>query len=188
MQSPGFRPAFRHLAPRGLTFDASVFHHQLDELADLADDFSETTIVLDHMGLALGVDLSNRERAEVFSAWREALNRLAQRPNVVCKVGGLGMPYWGFGFEDRADPVGYLELAAAWKPYVDTAIEAFGVSRCMMESNFPPDGWSCGYVPLWNALKHATAGYSADEKIALFSGTAARIYRVDLGAEGVTGR
>lgn len=31
------------------------------------------------------------------------------------------------------------------------AVEAFGADRCMMESNFPPDARSCGFVPLWNA-------------------------------------
>jgi len=90
------------------------------------------------------------------------------------------MPFWGFGYEERADPVGYLELSQAWKPYVETTIEAFGINRCMMESNYPPDSRSCGYVPLWNALKHIRARSIADGEGALFHGTAARVYRIDL--------
>jgi predicted TIM-barrel fold metal-dependent hydrolase len=35
---------------------------------------------------------------------------------------------------------------------------------------------------LWNALKRIAAGASTDEKTALFSGTAARVYRLDLEA------
>jgi predicted TIM-barrel fold metal-dependent hydrolase len=182
LASPGFRPAFRHLAARGLSFDAAVFHHQLPELADLAGAFPDTTIVLNHMGQAMALDMSGQDRAEVVADWSKGLNELARRPNVVCKVGGLGLPFWGFGFERRADPVTYLELAAMWRPYVETAIEAFGVDRCMMESNFPVDGRSCGFVPLWNALKHIVNGASAAEKTALFHKTAARIYHIDPAA------
>jgi len=69
-------------------------------------------------------------------------------------------------------------LAAAWRPYVERCIEAFGPGRCMFESNFPPDKQSCGYTELWNAFKHLTTGASADEKKALYSGTAARVYRL----------
>lgn len=178
LASPGFRPAFRHLAPRGLCFDAAVFHHQLPELADLAGAYPDTTIVLDHMGQPMALDMDEEGRTEVFASWCEGLTELARHPNVVCKVGGLGQPFWGFGFERRADPIGYLELASVWRPYVETAIEAFGVDRCLMESNFPVDGRSCGFVPLWNALKHIVKGASETEKTALFHGTAARVYRL----------
>jgi L-fuconolactonase len=182
MQRPGFRSGLRHLAPRGLSFDAAVFHNQLPDLAELASTFPDTSIVLNHMGFAVGVGLSEEDRREIFREWREALRDVARRPNVVCKVGGLGMPPWGFGFETRQDPITFLELAAAWKPYVEAAIEAFGVERCMMESNFPPDGLSCGFVPLWNALKHIVANYSQEEKATLFHGTAARVYRLSLSS------
>jgi hypothetical protein len=99
---------------------------------------------------------------------------------VVCKIGGLGTVYWGFGFDNRPGPTGYLELAKAWGPYVEAAIDAFGVDRCMMESDFPADGRSCGFVPLWNALKHITRGCSVGERNSLFHATAIRTYRIDL--------
>jgi predicted TIM-barrel fold metal-dependent hydrolase len=180
LKSASFRAAYGHLAPRGLSFDATVLHHQLPELGELAADFPDTTIVLSHTGLATAMHVPADGREEVFQAWRTNMKELARRPNVVCKVGGLGTAYWGFGFNDRTDPIGYQELAAAWKPYVESAIEAFGTDRCMMESNYPNDGRSCGFVPLWNAMKYIVQGYSSDEKAALFHGTAARVYRVDL--------
>ena len=62
--------------------------------------------------------------------------------------------------------------------YVEPCIEAFGVNRCMFESNFPPDKQSCGYTELWNAFKRITANASASEKTALYSGTAAKVYRL----------
>ena len=182
MKSAGFRPALRQLAARGLSFDAAVFHQQLPELADLADAHPDTTIVLNHMGMMMAMGLDAHGQAEAFRTWSAGLRELGRRPNVICKVGGLGMPFWGFGFESRPDPIGSAELAVAWKPYVETAIDAFGVERCMMESNFPPDGRSCGFVPAWNALKTIVRSYSAAEKAALFHGTAARVYRMQLPA------
>jgi L-fuconolactonase len=179
LTSSAFRKGFRHLAPRNLTYDASIFHSQLDDLGDIAGDFPDTTIILGHLGMALGLDMDEAGRAEVFARWRHDLGRLARHPNVVCKVGGLGMPFWGFGLENRHDEIGYRELATLWRPYVETAIEVFGTDRCLMESNFPPDGRSCGYVPLWNALKHITRSYAGDEKLAMFHDNAARVYGID---------
>ena len=72
------------------------------------------------------------------------------------------------------------QLAAEWQPYIETCIETFGAERCMFESNFPVDIGSCAYDVLWNAFKIVAAGYSADEKAALFSGTAAKVYRLEI--------
>jgi predicted TIM-barrel fold metal-dependent hydrolase len=65
-----------------------------------------------------------------------------------------------------------------WGPSIRWVIERFGPDRCMFESNFPVDKASCGYRVLWNSFKRIAAGCSADEKTALFSGTASRFYRL----------
>ena len=70
------------------------------------------------------------------------------------------------------------DLATHWRPYIETCIEAFGSDRCLYESNFPVDKMGIGWAALWNAFKRISAGASADEKIALFSGTARRVYRL----------
>jgi len=70
------------------------------------------------------------------------------------------------------------DLAAAWRPYIETCIAAFGPERAMFESNFPVDKGSCGYAVLWNAFKRITAGSSVAEKAALFAGTAAKFYQL----------
>lgn len=182
LKHPAFLAAFRQLARRGLTFDAAILHHQLPEVAALADAHQDTPIIVNHLGLALSMGGDAADRAEVFADWRRRLADVARRPNVYCKVGGLGTSYWGFGFNHRDDPVGSAELATAWRPYVETALELFGAGRCMAESDFPNDGRSCGFVPLWNALKRIVAGCSAEDKAALFHGTAAKVYRLDLDA------
>ncbi len=180
LESDEFPHGLAELEKRGLTFDAAIFNPSLPMLTALVDRFPKLTFVLNHMGTAIGVDMTADERAEVFRTWSASLREIARRPNVVCKIGGLGMPMWGFRFEERDDVISYKELADVWRPYVETAVEAFGTERSMMESNFPPDGRSCGYVPLWNALKYITRNYTPSERRNLFSATATRIYRLDL--------
>jgi predicted TIM-barrel fold metal-dependent hydrolase len=157
-----------------------LFHPQLPLLTDLARSFPATTIILNHVGAPLGVGPYAGRRAEIFDEWRKSLAELARCPNVVVKVGGLGMLFFGFGFEHRDVPASSDELAAAWRPYVETCIDTFGHDRCMFESNFPVDKQSCSYATLWNAFKRIAAGCSTAEKSALFFGTANRIYRLGL--------
>lgn len=180
MEDPSFRAGFAQLAPLGLTFDAWLFHHQIPQLTELARSFSDTVIVLDHIGTPLGVGPYANRRAEVFDTWRSALVDLSRCPNVVVKLGGLGMLYFGFDFHRRPEPPSSEELADAWRPYLDVCIDAFGPARCMFESNFPVDKQTCSYTTLWNAFKRIVADRSADDRTALFFGTANRVYRLGL--------
>ena len=176
-----FREGFARLAKFGLSFDAWLYHPQIGELAALARAFPDTTIVLDHVGAPLGIGAYKGRRAEVFEAWRDSIRDIARCPNVNVKLGGLGMKVMGFGFEEKPRPPASEELAQAWRPYLETCIEAFGIDRAMFESNFPVDKQSCSYAVLWNAFKRFAAGYSEAEKHALFAGTACRVYRIDAG-------
>jgi predicted TIM-barrel fold metal-dependent hydrolase len=106
-----------------------VFQHQLSELAELADAFPNTTIVLNLCGLALGLGRDEQARTDVFDECRTALRAVAVRPNVLCKIGGFGLPFWAFGIDERHGAIGFEELAAAWEPFVHTAVAAFGCDR-----------------------------------------------------------
>ena len=66
----------------------------------------------------------------------------------------------GFGFERGDDPPTSARLAATWRPYVETCTEAFGLQRCVFESNFPVDKGSYSYGACWNAFKLLTPGAS----------------------------
>lgn len=178
LHHPLFRRNFARLAGQGFSFDAAIFHPQIQDMAELADAFPQTTIILNHLGLAVAADEASRPK--VFADWAAGMRTLAARPNVVCKIGGLGSAYWGFGFHLRSGEVTSRDLATAWRPYVETAIQTFGPDRCMLESNYPPDGRSCGFVPLWNALKLCLSGLSEAERAAVAHGTAARVYRISL--------
>jgi L-fuconolactonase len=173
------REGFAKLAPLGLGFDAWVYHTQLGELADLARAFPATSIVLDHVGGAIGLGRYAGRRDEVFADWRRQILALAACSNVHIKLGGLGMRMFGFTVHTRELPPSSEELAAAWRPYIETCIEAFGPDRAMFESNFPVDKGSCSYHVLWNAFKRIAARYTAAEKAALFAGTATKFYRLE---------
>jgi predicted TIM-barrel fold metal-dependent hydrolase len=84
----------------------------------------------------------------------------------------------GFGWHERLGPPNSDELLEAQRPFHLHTIEHFGTERCMFESNFPVDKVSASYPVLWNAFKKMAAGFSADEKEALFRGTAMRVYRL----------
>ncbi|MCB1396643.1 MAG: amidohydrolase family protein [Rhodobacteraceae bacterium] len=177
LDHPGFDAAMAELGKRGLLFDAAILHHQIPDLVRAARRHPDVPIVLSHMGLATG--LGRADPREVFDEWRGLIGQIADCPSVTCKIGGFGLPFWGFGFDEAEGPVGSEALAQVWKPYVETAIEVFGADRCMMESNYPQDSRSCGFVPLWNALKRCVAGAGEADKRALFAGTAARVYGLD---------
>jgi L-fuconolactonase len=175
---PTFREGFAQLAPLGLSFESWQYHPQLPDAIDLARAFPDTTIILNHVGGILGVGPYNGRRDEVLAGWRKDITELAKCPNVYCKLGGLGMVSVGFNFHECDVPPASEDLALAWRPYIEHCIGAFGVNRCMFESNFPPDKQSCSYTELWNAFKRITAGASAAEKTALYGGTAARVYHL----------
>jgi L-fuconolactonase len=175
LMDTSFRKGFACLAPLGLSFDAWLLEPQLSDLIDLARAFPDTSIILDHVGTPLGIAAYAGRRHERFGAWQTSIRELARAENVTVKLGGLAMPFAGF---DVGEAQSSEQLAGLWKPYIDTCIEAFGPDRCMFESNFPVDLYTCGYAVLWNALKRTVPGASEAEKTALFSGTATRVYRL----------
>ena len=136
--------------------------------------------MLDHVGTPIGRGSYAGKLEERFPIWRDNIRELAKSQNVVVKLGGLAMAFCSFPSFLAEPRVPSEQLAKEWGPYIETCIEAFGPERCMFESNFPVDMGSCTYAVLWNAFKRMAAGASADEKTALFSGTAKRVYRLDL--------
>ena len=155
------------LAPLGLSFDAWLLFPQLPELLDLALAFPQTAVIINHCGGVARIGAYEGRHAEVFERWKTSMQALARLPNVYVKLGGLGMRINGFGFEKADRPAASEQLAAAWRPWMETCIEAFGADRCMFESNFPVDKVSYSYGVVFNAFKRLSKGYSASERAAL---------------------
>ncbi len=180
LMDEAFRSGFRHLANASLTFDSCLLHSQFDELCDLADNFPEVTIIVDHLGLPMGSGPYASRKDEIFKEWNSSLRKLAQRSNIYMKIGGLGLPVFGFNFHERRNLVTSEALSLAWRPYLESCLEMFGSKRCMLESNFPEDRVSCTYHQIWNAFKRITKSLSEEEKSNLFKNTAVRAYGLRL--------
>ncbi len=181
MQDKRFREGFATLGPRGLSFDAMIYHPQILELAGLARAFPGTTIILNHIGGLLAWTRTYVARKdEAIGHWRVSMTALAQCPNVYVKLGGLAMPYLGLGFDQWDKPATSTQLAESWGPLFKHCIEQFGPERCMFESNFPPDRDSVSYPVIWNTFKRIAADYSTSEKESLFYGAAAKAYGLKL--------
>ena len=177
---PTFREGFAALGAFGLVFDAWVYHPQLDEVADLAAAFPNTQIVLNHVGSPILGGPYAADRAKVFADWKAGMANLARHPNVTVKLGALPIRLPGVSTASKDNPPSSEEVAAAWRPWLETSIELFGADRCMFESNFPVQKRWCSYQVVWNAFKRLAANASAAEKAALFAGTAARVYGVPI--------
>jgi L-fuconolactonase len=136
--------------------------------------------VFDHFGGPLGIGPYEGQRESIFATWQRDVGELARCPNVYAKLGGLVMPINGFGFHRGERPATSDEIVAATGRYYRHAIDCFGVTRAMFESNFPVDRQSCSYHVLWNAFKKLVADASADEKRWLFHDAAVKAYRIDL--------
>ena len=178
LRDPRFVEGVRGLGEMKLTYDVWMFHRQLPEIIELARDVPETTIVIDHLGAPLGVGPYANCRDEVLAYCREHLTVLAKLPNVVLKLGGVGMTSYGNGWHKQPLPPSSEEIAARWSEIIRWCIDTFGPQRCMFESNFPPDRRSCSYRTLWNAYKRIAEPYSQAERDWLFHETAVEVYRL----------
>ncbi len=174
-----FREGFAELGKRGLTFDAWLLEPQLPDVIDLARAFPDQPICLDHVGTPVGVASYKGKLHERFDEWRRNIRELAKCENVVVKLGGLAMAFCALPEDGPCAGHSSEHLAALWRPYIETCIEAFGADRAMFESNYPVDYWGAEYPVLWNAFKRLARSASAEEKAALFAGTAARFYGIE---------
>jgi predicted TIM-barrel fold metal-dependent hydrolase len=172
------REGVRTLGRLGFSLDAMAYHTQLAELADLARACPDVRIVANHLGIPLAGGPYRGQADETRVRWRDGITELATCPNVVLKVGALIRPLTGDKWDRRGVPATSEEIAAAWGDEIGFAIDAFGPSRCLFESNFPVDKACYGYVEIWNAFKRLSAGCSDDERRDLFHDTAARAYRL----------
>ena len=163
-----------------MCYENTLYFPQLPELATFAKAIPDLPIISSHIGCLIRVGPYADRHQEVLATWRRGITAVAECPNVVMKLGGIGMPRTGFDWHTRSKPIGSEELAEAMAPWMTYCIEQFGPNRCMFESNFPVDKVSCSYNVLYNAFKRLSKGYSAAERAALFHDTAARVYRIDV--------
>jgi L-fuconolactonase len=150
------------LRERNLLFELMAHADQLrgaaTELAGL-DGLDDLVVVVEHTGWPRS---NSDEERNVWQIGVDALAGLGD--NVVCKLSGLAMPF------------GSME-ADALAPWLEFAIEAFGVDRCMFASNFPVDAMCGTFDELYTTFSDVTAGLDGESREKLFAGNAERVYR-----------
>ena len=175
---PNFLDGLQTLAKLGYVFEAWQYHHQIPQITELAKQFPDLIIILNHFSGPLGIGPYENKHADIFPQWQKDLKELSLHENVFAKLGGLAMPVNGFGFHIQDKPPTSDEFILKQKAYYETALEYFTPKRCMFESNFPVDKTSISYPVLWNAFKKLATSYSASEKDQLFYKTASTVYRI----------
>ena len=176
--SPKFIEGAKVLSQKGLRLDIMQSFPQMPEIAEFAKAVPDLPIIVNHVGGVSRVGIYGGKDDEIIPVWRDGVTALAACPNVTMKLGGLGMPRFGFGWHTRETPIGSEELAEAMKPWMRHCIEQFGPDRCMFERNFPPDKVSFSYNIMYNAFKLLSKDYSATERAALLHDTAVRVYGI----------
>lgn len=178
-RSPEFLRGFVAVAERGLTFDAYVYSHQIDDVAVLAKEYPETTIVLDHYappvgwgGPMGGQGATPESRAAILSRWRDAISSLAQQPNVVAKHSGLAFPMLGLPTATYTRE----RLAETVAPLVLHTTDVFGPDRLVFGSNFPMDKALAAYADIVGALTDLLADRGDDLLRKVFRENAQRVY------------
>ena len=149
----------RALEERDLVFELMAHTDQLREAATGLEGFGDLSVVVEHTGWPRsGAD-------EEYVLWRDGIDALAALgDNVACKLSGLAMPF------------GSVQVDAL-APWLEYAIEAFGVDRCMFASNFPVDSMYGTFDDLYTAFSTVSAGLDGESRGKLFADNAERIYR-----------
>jgi predicted TIM-barrel fold metal-dependent hydrolase len=173
-----FDAGLRVLHRMGLTFETWIYQPQIPEFTALARAHPDGVLILDHLGAPLD---TGPRRTDTLAAWRRDMAELATCPNVLVKLGGLGIPSLTAAGRLPGDAEA---IAAHWGPEVRWCIDTFGPDRCMFESNFPVDARLCDYPTLWAAYDLITAGYSPSEREQLFHRTAETAYGLHLTVPG----
>lgn len=156
---PTLQRNIARLADYGWTFDLQVFSEQMTSAADLAAACPGVTFILQHAGMLEDFSAAGRDR------WQDGMKQLADRPNVVCKLSGLGT------FIHRNDPE-HIEKT------ITQAVAWFGADRCLFGSNFPIEKLWCRYDDLVGAYRLATSTFGDQAKADIFHRTATRVYRL----------
>ncbi|WP_424140039.1 NAD(P)-binding domain-containing protein [Roseomonas chloroacetimidivorans] len=159
MDDPAWRRGYALLARHRLSFDLQTPWWHLDAAYDLARDFPETQIIVNHT--ALPADRS----VEGLRAWRAALAGLARAPNVALKISGLGVP-------------GEPWRAASNVPIIRDAVTIFGAERCLFASNYPVDSLVGSFDAIIDGFLQAIYDRPEAEQRQLLHDNAVRLYRM----------
>jgi len=155
-----FRANIRRIGSAGLVFDMCFLARQLPLARELAIACPDTRLVLDHCGVP---DIAGGG----LDPWRDEIGKLAELPNVTCKLSGL-LAYCAPG----------QATYEAIEPYVAHVLDCFGPDRMVWGSDWPVVDLANG-LPDWIAVtRRILDTLSESEARAIASSTAISVYRL----------
>ncbi len=160
LDDAAFNRGIQAMRATDLVYDILIYEGQLEEATRFVDRHPAQMFVLDHVA-------KPKIAAGQIEPWRTRMIELARRPNIYCKVSGM---------VTEADPKSWD--ASQLRPYLDVVVEAFGPKRLMAGSDWPVCLVGTGYAQWWNVLRMYFAEFSAAERASIFSGCAAKTYRL----------
>lgn len=150
----------RAVTERGLVFELMSHPDALIAAARGLEGHGDLVVVVEHTGWPSTGSESER------GLWKAGIDALASlSDNVLCKLSGLAMPLGSMAVDVQ-------------RPWIEYAIDAFGVNRCLFASNFPVDGMHGSFDELFSAYSTITAGLDVEDRDKLFAANAERVYRL----------
>ncbi len=146
------------LEKHGVPFDLLFYTRHLKHAATLGKLLPSLPMAIDHLA-------KPKIREGEISEWSRDLKNAAAFPNIYCKLSGM---------VTEADWKTWKP--AQLKPYVDSALEAFGPERCMFGSDWPVCELAGSYSQVSGALQQLLLPLSASEKHQIYCETASRFY------------
>jgi len=146
------------LAEFNLTYDLLLFPKHLPVACELVARFPNQPFVLDHIAKPFIKD-------GTISPWDADIRRLANFPNVFCKVSGM---------VTEADWNAWKP--ADFRPYLDVVFEAFGPQRIMFGSDWPVCTVAGTYQDVYRLVADYVQELSEEEQADVWGGTATRFY------------
>ena len=164
LEDKSFISAVKLLSKYDLTYDLLIYHNQFDELLTFVGKISNQSFVLDHIGKpAIGLGNKSIE----FERWAKNIRRLAEYPNVYCKISGMvtETAFNQWKYED-------------FLPFLDVVTEAFGINRIMFGSDWPVCLLSGGYEKVLSIVENYYKEFSEYEINRLMGGNAVDFYKI----------
>jgi len=146
------------LERHGVPFDLLFYVKHLKHAVTLAEALPDLPMVIDHLA-------KPRIKDQALDDWLENFRAAARFPRMYCKLSGM---------VTEADWNDWR--VADLKPYVETALDAFGPQRCMFGSDWPVCELAGSYQQVHDALAELIATMSDDEQSRIWGGTAIEFY------------
>lgn len=156
-----FNAGIRELKSRNLVYDILIYGRQLAETIRFVDRHPEQPFVLDHIAKP------TIKAAEFDADWATEIKKLAERPNVTCKLSGVAT--------EVRDDSWSLETV---QPYFDVVLESFGPGRLMFGSDWPVALLATDYARWVETVETLVKPLSEAEQAQIWHKTAEKAYSI----------